>query len=194
MSTAEPAAEPMTADRLLSVSRQLSMRGERCELVEGELKTMSPSGNRHARLAMRLGSKLDQFVEDNHLGACFSAEGGFLIDRNPDTVRAPDVAFVKKSRIDAIGFPTGYFPEAPTLAVEVVSPGDSAKEVHEKAAMWITAGCEAVWLVWPDSRELTVYRSLDNIRILREDQALDGEEVLPGLSIRVGEIFEGLGG
>ena len=153
---------------------------------------MSPAGNQHGAIANEIAYLLNVVVRREGLGRVFIAEAGFVVSRNPDTVKAPDAAFVRKARIDAVGMTTKYFPEAPTLAVEVVSPGDSAKEVHAKARMWIESGCEAVWLIWPDDRSVTDYRSLDNIRVLKQDDTLEGGDVVPGFAVKVFELFAGL--
>ena len=109
-----PAARPMTAEELLRLPTGM---GERYELVLGELKIMSPAGSRHGRIASRVNSLLDQAVRQGGLGATFGAETGFILSRNPDTVRAPAAAFVAASRVPAAGLPEGYFPGAPDLAV-----------------------------------------------------------------------------
>src|SRR5258706_2691268 len=115
--------------------------GWRYELVDGGLRGVSPAGQEHGRVAMNLGSRLAQFVRERALGVVFAAETGFLIRRQPDTVRAPDVAFVSSARQSAA---EGFFPGAPDLAVEVVSPSDSFVEVEEKVLEWLGAGSQAV--------------------------------------------------
>lgn len=188
MSTAEikPTAEPrlVTADELLR-----DYRHQRCELIEGRVKLMSPTGFGHGAHELELGYLLTHYVRQHSLGMVVSGEVGFLIARRPDTVLAPDVAFVTKDRLDAVGFTEKYFPEAPALAVEVVSPGDTADEVDEKARQWLAAGAKAVWVVYSRGRTVAVYRSLDNIRVLTEEQTLSGEEVVPGFSVKVADLF-----
>lgn len=187
MTSADVRTTPMTAHELALLSPE-----QPCELVRGELRMMSPSKGPHGVVAGKVFGLLYPHVASGRLGEMFAAETGFLIERDPDTVRAPDVAFVRQARIDVIGVPDAYFPEAPTLAVEVVSPNDQAERVHEKARMWIEAGCEAVWLVWPEDRSVTDYRSLDNIRVLKESETLTGGDAVPGFSVRVGDLFVGL--
>jgi len=111
----------VTADELLTMPHN----GFRYELVRGELKQKSPSGSEHGVTVVHLTWPLAQHVKDNHLGIVFGAETGFKITTNPDTVRAPDIAFVSHERIPATGIPRGFWPGAPDLAVEVVSPGDT---------------------------------------------------------------------
>ena len=184
--SAAPTA-PVTAEQLL-----VDYRGQRCELVEGKVKAMSPSGSEHGLLAAELAMMLSLHVKQNGLGRCFGAETGFLISRQPDTVLAPDVAFVKKDRLAAIGIPEKYFPEPPTLAIEIVSPSDTAEEVDDKARRWLAAGTEAVWVVYPRGKSVTVYESLDNIRAFTDTQTMDGGPVVPGFQMSLSELFAGL--
>jgi len=106
--------------------------GFRYELIRGELKKMPPPGHVHGRVAMKFGWRLAQHVETKNLGNVYAAETGFLLETDPDTVRAPDCAFVSRDRLAAIGDVEGYLPGAPDLAVEVISPGDTYTEVEEK--------------------------------------------------------------
>jgi Uma2 family endonuclease len=108
---------------------------------------------------------------------------------DPDTVLAPDCSFVRKERIGVLGIPKEYFPEAPALVVEVVSPGDTAEEVDDKIRRWFAAGAELGWVVYPRGRTATVYHGLDDIRVLMADDTLDGGAVVPGFRCRVGDLF-----
>jgi Uma2 family endonuclease len=138
---------------------------------------------------MNIGASLYQHAKSNKLGAVYAAETGFLIYQNPDTVRAPDVAFVKQERIDAAGRVKGYWIGAPDLAVEVVSPSDTIAQVEDKVAEWLDAGTRMVWVVSSKLHTVTVYRSLTDIETLTEKDTLDGGDVVPGFSITVAEIF-----
>lgn len=175
----------MTAEDLL----QLPDDGFRYELLQGELRQMTPAGSEHGATALKFSWRFAQFVETHHLGMTFVAETGFKIATNPDTVRAPDLAFVRSERIPESGLPRGYFPGAPDLAVEVVSPGDTVYEVEEKIEEWLAAGAQLVWIVNPRRRTVNVHRSDREERTLRENDVLDGEEVVPGFTLRVAEIF-----
>lgn len=168
--------------------------GWRYELVEGELRRMTPAGYEHGFVISELQGRLWNYVRKHKLGHVAGAETGFMVGRGPDTVLAPDVAFVRQSQIDRLGIPKAFLPEAPALAVEVVSPGDTAEEVDEKMRRWLAAGVEMGWVVYPGGRTVTVYRSLDDIRVLTERDVLDGGDVVPGFQLRVEELFEGLGG
>lgn len=177
--------ELVTADDLL----RMASDGSRYELVKGELIRMPPAGNIHGKRAMRLGWRIAQHVEAKDLGVVFAAETGFLLSSDPDTVRAPDIAFVSKARIEEVGEFEGFWPGAPDLAVEVISPGDSYTEVEEKVEEYLRAGALGVWVVDPRRRTISVYRSLSDIAILNENDTLDGGDLIPGFSCRVIEIF-----
>src|SRR4051812_16549369 len=118
--------------------------GWRYELVRGELRKMTPAGGPHGRIAARLASRLDQYVEAHDLGFVYAAETGFLIATQPDTVRAPDVAFVSADHADADDDDEGFVNGAPDLVAEVVSPSDTYAAVEEKAFAWLAAGTRMV--------------------------------------------------
>jgi len=149
---------------------------------------MTPAGFRHGRIACAVAAVLRDFVQERGLGVVLSAEPGFVIARDPDTVRAPDVAYVAKERIPETE-PVGFFRGAPDLAVEVLSPNDPAGDVLAKVQDWLDAGCRAVWVVDPKTRSVTVYHSRRQITVLSESEALDGGDVLPGLRISLADLF-----
>jgi Uma2 family endonuclease len=163
--------------------------GMRYELVRGTLITMPPAGNIHGNQTMRLGWRLAQHVEANHLGIVFAAETGFKLASDPDTVRGADIAFVSKTRLEAVGAVEGYWPGAPDLAVEVISPSDTYTSVEEKVAEYLQTGARAVWVVNPRRHTITVYSSLSDITILTEHDTLEGGDIIPGFRCRVSEIF-----
>jgi Uma2 family endonuclease len=175
----------MTADELLRLPRGRF----RHELVKGELRQMSPAGHNHGRIVMEIAVPLGQYVKSKQLGRVYAAETGFKIQSSPDTVRAPDVAFVRQERVQEVGSTTGYWIGAPDLAVEVVSPNDTVSEVEEKVAEWLEARTGMVWVVSPKLKTVTVYRSLTDIVTLTEKDMLDGGEVVPGFQIPVADIF-----
>jgi len=174
-----------TADELLRMPDD----GFRYELVRGELRKMSPAGHKHGRIAGNITSSLGPHVVANKLGRVYVADTGFLISSDPDTVRAPDVAFVSQTRLDEVGDVEGYWPGAPDLVVEVISPGDTYTEVEEKVLEWLEAGALMVVVVNPRKRAVTVYRSLTDIIVLTEDDTLDGGNVVPGWTMAVEDIF-----
>lgn len=128
-------------------------------------------------------------VRQNRLGKIFSAGTGFLLSRDPDTVRARDIAFVHKDRLPAELPEDAFWPGPPDLAVEVVSPGDTFREVDEKVQAWLESGALMVWVVNPKWRTVSVYRPGPDIKTLTENDELTGEDVLGGFRCRVGEIF-----
>ena len=178
--------ETFTAEQLLAMPDD----GWRYELVEGELRRMAPAGHEHGRVTLNLTWRLGQHVSTHRLGTVFAAETGFLIKRDPDTVRAPDVAFIAAGRADAARNVRGYFPGAPDLVVEVVSPSDTFSDVAEKVFEWLGAGSVAVVVVDPRRRRVTLSRSEQDIRVLGEGDTLDLSFVLPDFSIPVTQLFE----
>jgi Uma2 family endonuclease len=174
----------MTADELLV----LSMPDKRTELVRGVLVVREPAGGRHGRVVNELSRVIGNHVHDHALGAVYAAETGFTLARRPDTVRAPDVAFVRRERLPDPE-PTGFPDLAPDLVVEVVSPGDRAGEILAKVADWLTAGTRLVWVVDPGRRLARVYRADGTESLLTAQEALLGEDVLPGFSCPVEAIL-----
>jgi Uma2 family endonuclease len=163
--------------------------GFRYELVKGELRKMSPAGGEHGAVVFNLSSLLGPHIKANDLGQGFGAETGFKIASDPDTVRAADIAFVRRERIPEGGIPKNFWQLTPDLVVEVVSPGDTYQEVEEKVEEWLAAGARAVWIINPKRRSVTVYRSLTDVTRLLEADELDGGEVVPGFRCKVSEIF-----
>ncbi len=173
----------LTADDLWRMPRD----GRRYELVKGELVEMTPVGPRHGAIARRLGAKLGEFADAHQLGETM-VETGFCLERQPDTVRAPDVSFLSKERVPPEDH-EGYVPGAPDLAVEIVSPGDRDTDIQDKVMDYLAHGTRLVWVVRPRQRTVTVYRPDGTVRLLRETDTLDGEDVVPGFSLLVGELF-----
>ena len=175
----------VTADELLLRKDD----GFRYELVRGELRRMSPAGHRHGRVALNLTTPLDQFVRANQLGAVYAAETGFKLAADPDVVRAPDVAFIRRDRVEAVGETGGFWPGAPDLAAEVLSPGETSGEVEDKIADWLNAGTRLVVVVDPEDQTVTLYRSHKDVRVLTIDDILEGGEVVPDWTLPVRDIF-----
>lgn len=150
---------------------------------------MSPAGWRHGGVAAGIGTLLGQYIRTKNLGRCFGAETGFLLERDPDTVRAPDFAFLANEHLPKVEPAEAYWPGSPDLAVEVLSPGDTAGEISEKVEAWLTAGCLAVWVVDPKLKTVTVYQSPTNVQIVTANDILVGDPVVPGFTCGVSEVF-----
>lgn len=176
----------MTVTSLMTADELLHMRddGFRYELVRGELRKMSPSGSAHGRIAGRISGSLGSHVRQRRLGEIFVADAGFRIARSPDTVRAPDVGFVRSERV--VDTPK-FFEGAPDIAFEVISPSDIYTEVDEKTKEWLAAGTQAVVIVNPSQK---------SVRIIRAEQIVDVTDVLalddivPGWRLPLTELFE----
>ena len=163
--------------------------GFRYELVRGELRKMTPAGQQHGRIAINVTLPLAQHVRAHNLGTVYAAETGFRLAADPDTVRAPDVAFIRRDRVEAVGDVQDYWPGAPDLAVDVISPSDTYTEVEEKLFDWLDAGVRLVIVANLRQHTVTVYRSRADIVILTEDDTLDGGDVVPGWTMPVREVF-----
>jgi len=172
-----PPASLMTADELL----RTHIPDKRSELVRGVLVVREPAGSRHGLITMNLGAELAVYAKQTGAGGVYAAESGFKLASNPDTVRAPDIAFVTRERLPPPSM-TGYPALAPDLAVEVLSPGDRAGEVLAKVAAWLSAGARLVWVLDPERHLARVYRHDGSETFVTADGALDGEDVLPGFS------------
>jgi len=174
----------MTAEELLYTN----VPNKRTELVRGVLVVREPAGYAHGRVAMNLAVQLANHVERAAAGQVFAAETGFTLARAPDTVRAPDIAFVRRDRLPE-AVPQGFAELAPDLVVEVLSTDDRPGEVLAKVADWLSAGTRLVWVVEPLRRLARVYRYDGSEMIVPADGALDGEDVLPGFSCALASIL-----
>ena len=177
---------PLTADALLAMSSTIG----RSELLDGELIRMSPAGFEHGSITLKLAWPIARYVEEHQLGIVCAAETGFPLKRNPDTVRAPDLAFVSQTRVDQVGTVKGYWPGCPDLVAEVVSPNDKYSEVQAKALAWIEAGCRVVWIVDPKQKQVTEFRSETLIRVFTVKDRLAASEIFGDWSIEVGKLFQ----
>jgi Uma2 family endonuclease len=175
----------MTADELW----QMPGNGRYYELVKGELRPKPPSGGQHGEVTMNLTGPMWTHATTEDLGKIVAAETGFVLLRDPDTVRGSDIAFIRKDRIPAGGLPKKFIPFAPDVAVEVVSPTDRMVEVEEKVAEWLAAGTKLVWVVLPTRRIIKVYRSTTDVTILTDKDELDGGDVMPGFRLPVARVF-----
>lgn len=160
--------------------------GKRYELVRGELVEMAPPGETHGVLASRIDRLLGEFVEEHDLGTV-GVESGFYLERNPDTVRGPDVWFISKDRFDPDMEVEGYCEIVPDLVVEIISLNDTYREVMDKVDEYLQAGVRLVWVVDPKRRTITLYPGAATVR---EGDLLTGGDVLPGFSVPVLRLFQ----
>lgn len=180
-----------TETRIITADDLFQMRddGSRHELVKGELRTMTPTGFNHGEIVMNLAAPLGTYVRSNSLGVLLGAETGFTIGIDPDTVRAPDIAFVRKERVLKTGRTDKFWPGAPDLAVEVLSPSDTAYEVEEKVANWLGAGTQMVWVLNPGQRTVHVHRRGSPVQVLGGKDFLEGQDVVTGFRINLSDVF-----
>ena len=173
----------ITADELLLMPRD----GSRYELIRGVLVEKMPPGYSHGVVVSRIDYALAHYAESHDYGATGSGEPGYRLDRDPDTVRAPDISWIAPDRVP-VGL-RGYPEFAPDLAVEVKSPSNSNPEIAAKAAMWLSYGSREVWVADPESTSITVHRPGAIPETLGEDETLDGGDLLPGFTTPVWRLF-----
>jgi Uma2 family endonuclease len=180
------ASQLLTADDLLRMPDD----GWRHELVQGELRRMPPPGYQHGRTASRIGVSLSVHVDGHDLGVVLAAETGFLLSSNPDEVRAADVSFVSNERLAAAQFQREkYFPGAPDLLFEVLSPSDTYTAVQEKVLLWLRSGARVVVLVDTERHLFVVHKPHSEPEILVFSDSFAAEEVIPGWSLPVSDAF-----
>ena len=176
----------LTAEDLL----RLYSKGVRGELIRGELCETMPSGGKHGEVVVNMVIPMGSHIKSRRLGRLAASDSGVLLERDPDTVREPDIAYISTERLPLDVEVTGYYEVVPDLVVEVVSPGDSAREVMDKALMWLSYGTGLVWAVNTGSRTVDVYRPGERTVTLGVGEALDGLDVLPGFTCPVSDIFD----
>jgi len=176
--------QTMTADQVFARSSELG----RCELVKGELIMMSPAGGGHGRVAAKLAFYLQQWANE-HGGEVYGAETGFVLERNPDTVRAPDAAWISSERA-AQADTSKFIPIPPDMLAEVLSPNDKAEEVAEKTQWWLDHGVRLIWIADPANRCVTVHLPSGDAHVYRADDTFSGGDVMPGLAVAVQELFD----
>jgi Uma2 family endonuclease len=180
----------ITADELLVMPHRDEQGNDcRLELIRGELKVMSPSKPLHGIVCARIAAALTNFVEANDLGVTFGAETGFVVEHDPDSVLGADAAFVSHERLATVEDFDKFFPFAPDLAVEVMSPSNTAREMEKKVALYFAAGARAVWVFNPKKKTVAVYTSPSDVRVLSEQDTLDGGDVLPGFTLELSKLF-----
>ena len=185
MTTQSP-VKLVTADDLM----QLSADGFHGELIRGILCESMPPGVDHAQIAAKFVIRLGPFVEQGRLGRVVVGDPGIKIERNPDTVRAPDVAYFSAQRLPLEQRIPGYADVVPELVVEVKSPNDSRDRLNDKAEMWLRHGVRLVWVAFPEQRIVEAHHAERGVAVYREGDELEGLDVLPGFHCPVDPLFE----
>ena len=175
----------LTADDLLRLYGQ----GVRGELIRGELHETVSTGVNHGRTVMNAGFELRSFIKPRGLGTLLGSDTGIWLERDPDTVREPDIAYISAEKMPLDADIPGYSEIVPDLVVEVRSPNNSLREISEKALMWLDFGVRLVWVAHPGTRTVDVYSPDGSVLTLTEDDNLDGGDVLPGFACAVKDIF-----
>ncbi len=180
---------PIAAPTLIT-GEELARIGDigRCELVEGRIVVLTPTGWLHGDYEWRFGHALGGFVAEHRLGRVLVGEVGIYTRRDPDTVRGADVVFISHERLAQLKS-ANFLDVAPELIVEILSPEDRWSEVKQKLREYFSIGVVMVWVADPSDKTVSVYRSLTDVRILGESDLLTGEEVLPGFSTSVAPLF-----
>ncbi len=184
---APPAAKPVAGQKMTieEVSR-LPKDGYKYELITGEL-AMTPAGLRHEGIGGNLYFEIRKYLEKQPIGKLYGSSAGFQL--SDDILLSPDISFVSTSRLPGGESPIGYADFAPDLAVEIVSPNDRLTEIEAKVQSYLAHGARLVWVINPDLRSATIYRPDGSARVLKSEDALDGESVLPGFACRLADIL-----
>jgi len=182
--TTSAIAKLTTADELLRMGDV-----GRCELVRGEIGHPIPVGVRRGRIANAVCSALAQHARERGLGAVCGSRTGIVIERDPDTVRAPDAMFISRERMPPGEEPDGFLPFPPDLAAEVISPDDRWSEIEENVAEYLRAGVPLVWVIDPKTKQVHVHRAGQDVQVLGPEDVLTGEDVLPGFSCLVADLL-----
>ncbi len=165
-------------------------RGIKGELIRGVFCETMSANAKHGQVAMSLGGFIFAFVRPRRLGRVIGSDAGVFIERDPDTVREPDVAFISADSLPLDADPPGYLDIIPDLVAEIISPSNRPAEINDKTRMWLSHGVRIVLEVYPETREILVHCPGQRYVVLGEADTLDGGDVLPGFSIPVRDIFD----
>lgn len=175
----------LTAEEFFMLPSPLD--GSQQELVRGEVITMPPPGGLHGVCCLKVGRRIGNFVDDGPGGTVASNDTGFITERDPDSVRGPDISYWSKERLTEV--PVGYIVIAPDMLAEVLSPSNTWKQIRAKLKEYFAKGVRLVWVIAPEDRTLTIYRTPDEGRVLHETATVTGEDVLPGFTCRVSDLL-----
>ena len=181
-----------TATKLLTAADLLRLNGQgvRGELIRGVLCETVSAGAEHSFIAIRIGGEFDRYVRRHKLGRVGGTDGGVLIQRDPDTVREPDIFYISAERLPLDVRMPGYLEAIPEIVVEIVSPTDTQREVNDKTLMWLSHGVLLVIEVYPDEKAVMLHRPGQPAVTLTGDDVLDGGDVLPGFRLPLRDIFD----
>jgi len=182
----------VVAEKLITAEEFLAMPGvgKMDELVRGRMVKVTPSGGEHTWVAAQICTAINLRARSTRSGFCTVEAGGYMLSRDPDTVRCPDVGYIRRDRVPDGRLPKGFIEGAPDLAVEVVSPSQPAAELDKKVREYLEAGSRLVWVVYPEERAARVWRADGTTEWIPEDAALSGEDVLPGFTLPLTDVFE----
>jgi Uma2 family endonuclease len=183
--SAMPSAKLLTAEEFFLLPSPPD--GSQQELVRGEVVTMSPPGGMHGVSCAKATRRIGNFVEEHDCGTVTSNNAGLITGRGPDSVRGPAVAYWSKERLPVV--PLAYIEIAPDLLVEVLSPSNTSRQIREKLTEYFVKGVRMIWVIAPEDRTVTVYRTLQEGRILHESATVTGEDVIPGFTCRVTDLL-----
>jgi Uma2 family endonuclease len=184
-------AIPQKNEERLMTGEELARRPDLnpCELVNGRVVPMAPAGHIHGAAESRLDVRLALYAEETGSGLVLVGEVGIYTRRNPDTVRGADIVFISHERYALCG-PTAFLDVAPELVVEILSPEDRPGQVQDKIREYLSAGVDRVWFVNPRRRSVFIYRSSGQVEALEVGDTLRDEEILPGFSLPLAELFQ----
>ena len=187
MTTAQKTTPKLvTAEELL----EMDSRDIKGELIRGVFCERMSAGTEHGEIAMLLGSEMVSFVRPRRMGRVIVSDSGVFLEKGPDTVREPDLAYISADKLPLDVRVRGYLEVIPDLVTEIISPSDRPAQIHDKTRMWLSYGVRIVWEVYPERREVRVHRLGQPYTVLGEDDTLDGDDVIPGFSITVRDIFD----
>lgn len=182
----------MTVTKLMT-AEDLYLMGEdegRFELIEGELREMAPAGEEYGEIGLGIAARIWGHAREHRLGTAYNSATGFILRRDPDLVFAPDASFVRAGRLSVNRDKRKFIEIVPDLVVEVISPSESPGDISNKVARYLDAGVRLVWVVYPENRMIGVYRADRTWETIQLDGTLDGEDVLPGFSLPLSELFD----
>jgi Uma2 family endonuclease len=177
--------KPLTAEEFFLLPDPAD--GSRQELVRGEVITMPPPGGLHGVTCSKVDRKIGVYIDNGPGGALVCNDTGIITGRGPDSVRGPDISYWAKERLTEV--PVGYIEIAPDMLVEVLSPSNTSKQIRAKLKEYFAKGVRLVWVIAPEDRTLTIYRTPDEGRVLHETATVAGEDVLPGFTCRVSDLL-----